>query len=108
MVLILIGNKGGTTMPFVLVHKATSEIYTCKLINNYDLAYHGTKFWDFKEEAEETLGAFIAEQQLAPADWTLVEVEEEQLKMFNVKLKNDARYHLYRIENGKAVAKKED
>ncbi len=95
-------------MPFVLVHKETSEIFTCSLMNTYDLPYHGTKFWDFEDDAQEQLAGFLKGQQLEPQDWSLVQVEEEQLKLYNVKLKNDPRYHIYMTEGGKAIAKKED
>jgi hypothetical protein len=94
-------------LPFILLHKESSEIYSCTLKNSYDLPYHGTKFWNLKENADEELVAFLSERSMNSAEWSLIEVEEEQLKMFNVKLKNDSRYHIYLVENGKTLAKKD-
>jgi hypothetical protein len=82
-------------MPFVLQHSVTSEIYTCRLVNHYDLPYYGTKFWSSEEEAQ-AYPAFLKEQGIVDASlWKLVEISEQQLKVCNVKLKNDPINQLF-------------
>jgi translation initiation factor 2 alpha subunit (eIF-2alpha) len=82
-------------MPFVLQHTGTSQIYTCRLINQYQLEYYGTKFWESEKEAQE-YPAFLAERGIEDAAlWKLIEISEQQLKLCNVKLKNDPLNRLY-------------
>jgi hypothetical protein len=92
-------------MPFVLKHNSTNEIYSCELINIYDIAYHGTKGWDDLDEAEEQYEQFLTARNESPADWSLYEVEESQLKMFNVKLNNNSKRSIYLDEDGRPVAR---
>ncbi|WP_409341959.1 hypothetical protein [Paenibacillus sp. MBLB4367] len=89
-------------MPFVLKHKHTSEIYTCPLINRYDIPYYGTKSWDELEEAADTYVAFLTERGLADstADWEPYELDEHKLKMCNVKLNNNANKRIFLGANG--------
>jgi translation initiation factor 2 alpha subunit (eIF-2alpha) len=83
-------------MPYVLKHQDTSRIYTCTLVNNYKLSYYGTKYWDFEDDAEAERHPFLQSQDVAdPAVWHLLELSENQLKLCNVKLKNDPRLALY-------------
>ena len=90
-------------MPFVLKHNVTSEIFTCPLINKYDIPYFGTKFWNDIPEAEQEMNHFLeAQETVHPEDWELFEVEELQLKLFNVKLNNNPSKSLFLDDNGKA------
>jgi hypothetical protein len=88
-------------VPYVLKHKDSSRIYTCTLVNNYKLAYYGTKNWDYEEDAAAEAQPFLQAQQAADSEaWELLELTENQLKMCNVKLKNDPRLSLYWDEAG--------
>ncbi|MFS1512645.1 hypothetical protein VQL36_09430 [Chengkuizengella sp. SCS-71B] len=83
-------------MPFVLKHKESSQIFTCTLINIYQLPYYGTKFWDKLKDAEEEAPAFLKEHQVSdPELWTYLEVSEQKLKIFNVRLNNDSAKSLF-------------
>lgn len=88
-------------MPFVLRNQQTQEVYTCTLINLYQFPYHGVKAWDSAEQAEAEASEFLRQQGAAdPEDWTIAEVDEKQLKLFNVKLKNDPSRRLYVDHDG--------
>ncbi|MFE5317504.1 hypothetical protein ACFQ88_02230 [Paenibacillus sp. NPDC056579] len=76
-------------MPFVLKHKQTSQLYTCNLINVYRLPYYGTKFWDFEDDAATSYIPFLESKGQPVDEWELLELSENQLKLCNVKLKND-------------------
>jgi len=85
-------------MPFVLRHKESSRIYTCTLVNSYKLAYYGTKYWDYEEDAAAEVDSFLRAQFVNESEiekWSIMEISEHQLKMCNVKLKNDPRLTLY-------------
>lgn len=83
-------------MPFVLLHKQSSEIYTCPLINLYNFPYYGTKAWEDRDEAENEYSAFLSERGTAPvSDWDLFELEEHKLKLCNVKLNNNPKKRLF-------------
>ncbi|MEB3100417.1 hypothetical protein [Ferviditalea candida] len=83
-------------MPFVLVHRKTSEIYACRLINNYDLEYYGTKFWPDQDSAVQEAHAFLAFRGIeSPHEWKIAELDEHRLKMCNVKLSNDPSKKLF-------------
>ncbi len=93
-------------MPSVLRNSKTSEIYTCTLINIYDFAYHGTKFWEDAEEAAGEYAAFLQDRgERDIGAWEVREVEERQLKLFNVKLKNNPANRLYLDERGQTTVK---
>lgn len=82
-------------MPYVLKHKATGRIFTRMLVNNYQLAYYGTQYWDEPEDAEREYVSLLSSQGIEePSDWGLMELSENQLKLCNVKLKNDPRLSL--------------
>lgn len=96
-------------MPFVLKHKKTSEIVTCQLINNYDIPFYGTKFWEDPLEADREAKAFLeGTQSQFMEDWQLIEVEEHQLKLFNVKLNNNRARRLFLDEQGKVTVITQD
>ncbi|OCT13732.1 hypothetical protein A8709_19315 [Paenibacillus pectinilyticus] len=83
-------------MPYVLQHKETGQIYTSTLVNNYGLAYYGVKFWMELEEAEAQALSYL-ETQSAPelSRWQLIELEENEMKICNVKLRNSAQLQLF-------------
>lgn len=89
-------------MPYILRNHTTEEIFTCTLINIYDFPYHGTKFWEDQLTAKAEAEPFVKGSEVAnPEDWELIEVDEHQLKLFNVKLKNDPNRALYLNKEGK-------
>jgi hypothetical protein len=93
-------------MPYVLHHANTKQIYTCALVNHYQLVYYGVKFWDSREEAEQHYRSFLAEQGVELAEaWEIFELQEGQMKICNVKLKNNPALQLYWSEEGKAEVK---
>ena len=93
-------------MHCVLVHKLTSEVYACTLINVYDLPYYGAKFWNSADDAAEGLAAFFKEHCLNAEEWLLKDIEESELKLFNVKLKNNPNNRLFLNQEGKAYIEK--
>ena len=83
-------------MPFVLQHKETDQIYTCTLVNHYGLAYYGVKFWQEEEEATEQAAPFLASQAINdPTNWAVIELEENEMKIGNVKLRNSPQMQLF-------------
>jgi hypothetical protein len=96
----------GIRMPFILKNKQTSEIFTCHLINNYQIPFFGTKFWDNPYTAQKEYITFLETHQVVQTEeWELIEVEEHQLKLFNVKLNNNPTKSLFLDENGKSTIK---
>ncbi|SFL81307.1 hypothetical protein SAMN03159341_11068 [Paenibacillus sp. 1_12] len=92
-------------MPYVIKHAITSKLYTCMLVNGYRLPYYGTKFWDDEEAALHEYQDFLDKQNITePSSWELLELTENQLKMCNVKLKNDSRVILHWDEVKQAAA----
>ncbi|QYR19040.1 hypothetical protein KZ483_13750 [Paenibacillus sp. sptzw28] len=82
-------------MPIVLRHRTTGEIACGLLQNVYNFAYYGALWWDDKETAEERSGQALTAAGFEQAsDWELLEVKEERLKLFNVKLNNDPKRQL--------------
>ena len=89
-------------MPFVLKNRYTSEIYACEMLNNYQIHYYGIKSWQWKDEAEAELAAFLDVQGVTETEeWELLEIEDHKLKICNVKLKNDMQRKLYWDNEGK-------
>lgn len=77
-------------MPFVLQHRESGEVFACRLVNHYELAYFGVKSWDEEAEAERERESFLASRGVdATEGWHAVELDEMKLKMCNVKLKNN-------------------
>jgi hypothetical protein len=96
-------------MPYVLKHRETSQIYTCMLVNHYELAYYGVKFWPDEAEtaAREEAAAWLAAQGIADADaWNVVRMDEATMKLGNVKLKNDPANELFLNAEGRPVAER--
>lgn len=83
-------------MFYVLRHAQTGEIAACIQKNNYDLDYYGAKQWDEDSLAEREKDIFLsAIGRDDPHLWQVLPVNENRLKIFNVKLKNDPTRKLY-------------
>ncbi|MDR6552725.1 hypothetical protein [Paenibacillus qinlingensis] len=83
-------------MPYVLQQKETEQIYTTTLVNHYGLAYYGVKFWIEQEEANEQAYAYLESQAVQdPDSWQVIEWEESEMKISNVKLKNSSVWQLF-------------
>ena len=83
-------------LPFVLHHTATQQIYACSLRNGYDLIYYGVKYWEDEEAATTELPDFLASHDTLDAGtWSLLEIDEQILKLCNVKLKNNPKYSCF-------------
>ncbi|NOU76479.1 hypothetical protein GC098_34840 [Paenibacillus sp. LMG 31458] len=83
-------------MPYVLQHKISQQIFTCTLVNHYGLAYYGVKFWPDLEEAEQEYPAFLHNMGGMESDaWQVTELEEGEMKLCNVKLKNDPNLQVF-------------
>ncbi|MCR8641118.1 hypothetical protein NV379_00480 [Paenibacillus sp. N1-5-1-14] len=94
-------------MAFVLHHPETEQIYTRMLVNHYELAYYGVQNWETEEEAKahlEAEPAFLDRD--GKVSWFVLEVSEHQMKIFNVKLKNDPQNLLY-LRGGVASVQRE-
>ncbi|CAG7621335.1 hypothetical protein PAESOLCIP111_02334 [Paenibacillus solanacearum] len=77
-------------MPYVLRHAQTGEIAACVQRNNYDLNYYGVKQWDQELAAEQEKPHFLeAIGHNDHGEWAPVHADENRVKLFNVKLKND-------------------
>jgi hypothetical protein len=89
-------------LPFALKHKETAEIFTCELINIYDFKYHGVKIWSNPSAAEAEYASFLLEQGLDELwNWELIELEENVVKIGNVKLNNNSAKRLFLTNEGK-------
>ncbi|NOU68546.1 hypothetical protein GC096_31430 [Paenibacillus sp. LMG 31461] len=83
-------------MPYVLQQKDSEQIYTTTLVNHYGLAYYGVKFWNEQEEANKHAIAFLESQAVQdPSSWQVIELEENEMKIGNVKLKNSPQWRLF-------------
>jgi len=102
------GERSVMNMPFALKNKTTSELFSCTLLNVYDLPYHGVKLWGVREKAEAEADAFLAEKgALEPAEWEIVSLDEHQAKLCNVRLGNDPKKRVYLAEDGGIVAQRD-
>ena len=91
-------------MPYVLIHKHDRRIYGSMLINVYKIPYYGAKYWDSLEEGKAEAQTFLeARNETAPGDWELLEVEEDRLKLFNVKFANNPNRLVRLEEDGRVV-----
>lgn len=95
-------------MPFALKHKETSQIYTCLLVNHYKLEYYGTKYWDDADQASKQYEEFLQLMGDDPEQWECIEIEDNQMKIFNVRLKNDPANELFMDEQGRPVVKRSE
>ncbi|WP_373230960.1 hypothetical protein [Cohnella sp.] len=77
-------------------HSTTGTLLACVQRNGYKLAYYGIRIWENAPSLEEMSEALLAEAGIpleAEAgqvdDWELLELTEHEMKMANVKLRND-------------------
>lgn len=90
-------------MPYVLQHTQTLQLFTCHLVNHYQLVYYGVKYWETSEEAEQKFETFLQQQGIDNVKlWHVIEIEEGQMKICNVKLKNNSDHVIYWTAEGKA------
>ncbi|HEX7057238.1 MAG TPA: hypothetical protein VF260_08615 [Bacilli bacterium] len=87
-------------MPVILRQKTDGKIFSCILKNIYDLDYYGTRYWDDPKRADAEYADFLQQMNEDIGKWELVEIEEHQLKMCNVKLANDPRRSVYLDQKG--------
>ena len=79
-------------MPMVLRNRKTGEIACGILRNAYDIEYYGAYWWEDNETAETRVSQLLNDvlgEIEEESNWDLLEVKDERLKMFNVKLNND-------------------
>lgn len=92
-------------MPYVLFRNENAEIFACMQTNKYDLPYYGVLHRDLIEELEVAIDAVqTAHQSDWRNDWIIREADEAQVKIWNVKLRNDPKLCLFLDEDGHAVA----
>ncbi|OPA81086.1 hypothetical protein BVG16_01740 [Paenibacillus selenitireducens] len=92
-------------MPFVLQHAESNQIFSCSLINGYDLPYYGVKSWEDEDTANAELPSFLIAQHIDMDNpWKLIELEEHILKLCNVKAKNDSHYLIFLDASGRPYA----
>ncbi|CAG7628245.1 hypothetical protein ACFQI7_15280 [Paenibacillus allorhizosphaerae] len=88
-------------MPYVLRHTQTGEIAACVQRNNYNLDYFGVKQWDQEPVAEQEKHHFLeAIGEEDPGLWVPTHADENRVKVFNVKLKNDPSRRLLMDSEG--------
>lgn len=89
-------------MPYVLQNRVSRQLFSCMLINVYQFEYYGVKFWEDAETAEREFASFLVSQGEDRLDeWQPVEIDENTLKIGNVKLKNDPNRLVLLSEDGK-------
>lgn len=94
-------------MPYVLRHRTTGEIACGMLRNVYDLMYYGALGWEDKEAAERMMDEALASAGYErESGWELLDVREERLKLFNVKLNNDPGRQLIMAKDGTMTVQK--
>lgn len=99
---------GVTKMPYALKNKKTSELFSCTLLNVYDLPYYGVKLWEDRESAEAEARAFLREKGVEePSEWEIAGLGEHQAKLCNVKLNNDPAKRVYLTDDGRIVAQRD-
>ncbi|SDX78357.1 hypothetical protein [Paenibacillus sp. CF384] len=89
-------------MPIVLRHRITGEIACGMLRNVYDFAYYGALWWEDIDVAEQLAEHALMERDFAQpySEWELLEVKEERLKLFNVKLNNNPTRRIVLEQDG--------
>jgi hypothetical protein len=96
-------------MPYVMKHAATGTLLACVQRNGYKLAYYGIVIWEHAP-SQAQMSEALSEASIEtddPAgrieDWEPLQLTEHEMKMANVKLRNDpSRVVAYR--DGSLVA----
>ena len=95
-------------MPYALKNRKTSELFSCTLLNVYDLPYHGVKLWGDRETAEAEAPAILEANGVEePSEWEIVSLGEHQAKLCNVKLNNDPKKRVYLTDDGGITAQRD-
>jgi hypothetical protein len=93
-------------MPYVLQHRQTGEIFACHQVNHYKLGYYGVKYWEWEDEVTSNFVEFLKTHGVSETDlWVPLEMDEQKIKIGNVKLKNHPANQLY-LENEIFVVRK--
>ncbi|RKP56886.1 hypothetical protein D7Z26_02540 [Cohnella endophytica] len=97
-------------MPYVMKHSITGTLLASVQRNGYKLAYYGIMNWEEPPTVEQMAEA-LAEAGVEPGDpagkiedWESLSLNEHEMKMANVKLRNDPRRVVY-YRNGILAAK---
>lgn len=96
-------------MPTVLRNRKTGEIACGILRNAYDIEYYGAYWWEDNETAETRISQLLQDvmgEIEEESSWELLEVKDERLQMFNVKLNNDIKRRLYLEADGTIMIQK--
>jgi hypothetical protein len=97
-----LNERGLRAMYWVIRHKVSGRIFSCKLINGYDMEYYGVKNWDDHDTALAEMPAFLKLYEKSELDeWAICEIEEMPLKMLNVKLNNNPAKRVFMDSEGK-------
>lgn len=89
-------------MPYVMKNKESNEVFACTLINRYDYEYYGVKAWEDEQTAAEEYASFLLERGFDDIWlWEIAAIDEQQLRLGNVKLNNDPHKRLIWNEQGK-------
>jgi hypothetical protein len=97
-------------MPYVMKHAATGTLLACVQRNGYKLAYFGIVIWE-QPPTQAQMSEALSEAAIEPddpagriEDWESLQLTEHEMKMANVKLRNDPlRVIAYR--DGSLIAK---
>ncbi|BBH19939.1 hypothetical protein Back11_12840 [Paenibacillus baekrokdamisoli] len=96
-------------MPTVIRNRRTGEIACGFLRNTYDIQYYGAFWWEDNETAVKNYVSALHSKTADLEDhssWELLDIQEERLKMFNVKLNNDTRRKLFLEKDGTLTVQK--
>ncbi|BBI33701.1 hypothetical protein [Cohnella abietis] len=82
-------------MPYVMTHSPSGTLLACIQRNSYKLAYYGLLIWEHPPSLVQMSEA-LAEAAIEQGDpagslesWSSRELSEHEIKMANVKLRND-------------------
>jgi hypothetical protein len=82
-------------MPYVMKHSATGTLLACVQRNGYKLAYYGILIWE-QLPSQAQMSEALLEAAIEPddpagriEDWETLQLTEHEMKMANVKLRND-------------------
>jgi len=85
-------------MPYVMKHTSTGTLLACVQRNGYKLAYYGIVIWEHAPPSLTQMSEALAEAEIRPddpagrvQDWEPLQLSEHEMKMANVKLRNDPR-----------------
>lgn len=96
-------------MPYVMRHSVTGTLLANVQRNGYKLAYYGILIWEQPPTIAQMAEA-LAEAAIEPGDpagriedWGSLQLSEHEMKMANVKLRNDPR-RIVAYRNGSLFA----